>query len=180
MDGEAVGGADGLADVPIVSSVFAGVRAVDEDVGIMLAKAEEGEVDGQIAWCPVGHARQVPHVTLAAGDERISAQLTVEGYGLVERRRNLCYEVGALLILHVLCRAVGQHLQRGLESDVHGHLMDARALAHRMVVVAKEAVLHGVRHGAWRIVHRSCQHSEIRRRHVVVRLVVQWKGNTTR
>ena len=97
----------------------------------------------------------------------------VEGNSLVKRCGNLCDEVRTRLILHILGWAVGQHLQRCLESDIHRHLVYTGTLTHRMVVVAKEIILHGVHHGSGGIVHRSCQHAEIRGCDIITGLVGQ-------
>ncbi len=139
----------------------------------MLSVAQEAEVDSQLAWCPVGHGSHVPCSTLAAGHDRVLTQPSVEGYGLVEGGGDLCDEIGTFLVLHILRRAVGEHLEGCLEGGVHGHLVYAGALAHGVVVVAEEVVAHGVGHSPRRVVHGPGEHTQVGSRHVVAWLVVQ-------
>lgn len=110
MDGKAVGGVYGLENVLIVGGLLDSIDAVSEYVGFMGSWTKEGEVDGEVARCPVGHGCQIPGRAFAAGDKRVGAQLSVEGNGFIERCGNLGYKVGTRLVLHVFCWTVCQHL----------------------------------------------------------------------
>ena len=158
----------------VVARVFHGVHAVGKDAGLVGSAAQERQTDGKLAWRPVGHGGHIPRGAFPSCHHGILAQLPVYGDGLVESRRHLCDEVGAFLLALVGRGTVGQHLQGCFKQRVHGHLVDSRALAHRVVVVAEEVVAHGVGHGARRVVHRSAQHAQIGRGDVVAWLVVEW------
>ena len=99
--------------------------------------------------------------------------MPVEGYCLIECGGDLCDEIGTFLILNVLRRAVSQHLKRRLKGGVHCHLMNTCALTHRVIVVAKEVILHGVDHRTRCVIHRTCKHTQIGCCHIVAGLVVE-------
>ena len=150
------------------------IHTVGKDISSMLSFSDEIEGNGQIASCPISHRSHIPNTSLPTGDNRIFTQLSIKCHRFIESRWNLSDEIGTFLILHILRRTVGHHLQRCLKGGVHRHLVDTRALTHRMIIVAKETILHRIHHRTRRIVHRSCQHTQIRRSDVIARLVVQW------
>ena len=157
----------------VVGCFPVGIDAVGKDFGFVTSFSKEGKVDGTVAWCPVGHGGDVPDVSLAACQCKVFAYFTVQCHGLVENGRHFGNEVRAFLLLHIFAGAVGKHLQRGFEEGVHRHLVDARTLAHRMVVDGTEGFAGCVHHGSRCVVHRADKHAQVGSSHVIAWEVVE-------
>ena len=121
----------------IIGCLPVGIDAIGKDVRLSRETFYWGQVNGEVACLPVGHGCNIPFVALALRHYHILTHHTVKGNHLVIHCRYLGDEVGTLLVLHVLSRTVGKHLQGSVEESVHCHLMHSRTLAHRMVVVAE-------------------------------------------
>lgn len=120
-----------------------GVRAVGEDLGFVLALAQEVDCYLQVTSFPISHAAEVPCITVLSGDGDVLRWHPVQNLGVIpDRGRSLNeFEFGLVL---VSLGVVGNHFQRHFINHVHGQLMGAGSSAHGVDIPGPELLLSHV------------------------------------
>ena len=148
-----------------------GVDTVLEQFHVPVTFAKEAQVEGHGACLLASNATHIPLVTVATSHNDIFPYLSVKGDCLVPHCRDLCYELGALLLLLVVLRRIAEHVERRFEDHIHSELVAACSLADRIHVAWLVPGVVVVPHRTLCVVHRTGSHSDVWEGHVVGQLV---------
>ena len=106
-----------LADADILR-IFSGIVGVGIDFRGIFSAPEKSERNIELAGAPIGHAAEIPILSIPARDRDVFSRFAVQHLGLIPGRGTVFDEVEGRLVL-VILRRIGNHLERRLVHRIH-------------------------------------------------------------